>query len=343
MRDVTVRDTGPFTAMFIDGVWHSKYNGTHSLVVIGYSPEMHAWMEENRAPGDDGFGPDMSPSPDGAIIVKEMFPAPASLCRDTPVEHFFPTSGAAFMVRQASASADGWFWGYQGWAEAYLDWPADNNSNTLPVSGPGAYCVNCHASAHDNGTFSSLSNITGTPDSVAMFLDESVKDIALQDPLTAQTPAFHDAIVSPVAPAGQLTTSFLSICSEVKDNRLLPHGHLPESDRIDIALSLGADDETAIDAGSVAVGDDPDYADGNGIDNLIYRVPTDDLDRTPASVRVQLHFHATPPFYLQDRFCTAQGDDRDRLYFMTGHLNLDGTTTEDWKLLIADTGEVAVP
>lgn len=29
-------------------------------------------------------------------------------------------------------------------------------------------------------------------------------------------------------PAGKLTTSFLSICTEVKGNRLLPHGYLPE-------------------------------------------------------------------------------------------------------------------
>ncbi len=912
VRDVTVRDTGPYTATFIDGAWHSRYNGTHSPVVIWYSPEMYAWMQENRAPEDEGFGPDQSPVPDGAIIVKEMFPAPANTCRDVAVEHLFPTHGAAFMVRQESASADGWFWGYQGWTEAYLDWPADNDSNALPNSGFGMYCVNCHVSARDNGTFSALDNITGTPDTVTMFLDMSPADIGLQDATAAPTPSFHDSVVNPVdpagrlgepalgylpdfleaypypdsadkpqlearlmmppqtydhvympehvdpntgqlltsdqclgchdagstglyfdmtaidsntgslvnlspyatwgtspmglagrdpiffaqlasetqtfhadevplventclgchgflgqrqydidqhaatgecgsfsrelvsavpwpsdapeaanadygalardgiscmachrmvlgaddtaaaaelaenacalerqqllnaglsgfgltftgsyllgpsdelygpfedpktvpmqnalditpkhndtimeaelcgachtvhlpvlhegktvghiyeqltypewsfsayrdgtspdgdlphgagetpqtcqqchmpsvnedgsptfskiasiqefsrsadtafiagpdaidlpvregfarhdlvglnlflvmmgkqfpdimgirtqdpmmldlaidpldytadaivqqaqnatatlkvtdithndagleatvtvenlvghkfpsgvgfrrafltfevlddlgkvlwasgrtdgmgrlidengdpiageiwwdeqctaridpearahqphfqviteqsqaqiyqelvstpgdgdnpqcglgaEPAGQLTTSFLSICTEVKDNRLLPHGYLPEDQRIDIALALGANEEMAIDAGSTAVGDDPDYADGksNGTDTLIYRIPADALDGTPADVRVQLHFQATPPFYLQDRFCTAQGDDRDRLYFMTGHLNLDGTIAEDWKLLIADTQPVAVP
>ena len=146
-------------------------------------------------------------------------------------------------------------------------------------------------------------------------------------------------------PAGELTTSFLSICTEVKDNRLLPHGYLPQDERIDIALALGADKEMAIDAGSTAVGDDPDYADGagKGTDSLVYRVASDALTGTPSSVRVQLYFQATPPFYLQDRFCTAQGDDRDRLYFMSGHLNLDGTTAEGWKLLVADTGKVAIP
>jgi len=48
-------------------------------------------------------------------------------------------------------------------------------------------------------------------------------------------------------PAGQLTTSFLSICTEVKNDRLLSHGYLPESDRGDIAL--GADKDMGIDGG----------------------------------------------------------------------------------------------
>jgi len=909
VRDVTVRDTGPYTATFIDGAWHAQYNGTHSPVVIWYSPEMYAWMQDNRAPEDEGFGPDAAPVPDGAIIVKEMFPAPASACRDVDVDHLYPTHGAAFMVRQSDVSADGWFWGYQGWTEAYLDWPASNNDNSLPNSGFGMYCVNCHASARDNGTFSALDNITGTPDSVTHFLDQTVTDIAAQNQLAPEIPSFHDLVVDPAdpagrladpslgyfpafvgafpypgddkptlearllmppqtydhvfmpdhvdpetgqlltsdqcigchdagstglyfdmtavdsatgslvnlspyatwstspmglagrdpiffaqlasetqtfhadqvelventclgchgfmgqrqydidqyaetgacgsfsrdlvasvpwpsdapdaanadygalardgiscmachrmvlgeedtaaaaelpenacalerqqllnagltgfgltftgsyllgpsdelygpfdnptttpmqnalditpkhnstiveaelcgachtvhlpvlhegetiahiyeqltypewafsayrdgtspdgdlphgagetpetcqqchmpsvnadgsptvskiasiqefspsadtafiagpdaidipqregfarhdlvglnlflvmmgqqfpdvmgirttdpmmgdkaidpleytadqivtqaetatatlkvgdithddsglqatvtvenlvghkfpsgvgfrrafltfevldefghvlwasgrtdgvgrlidengdpldgeiwwnddctarageprahqphfqvvtaqnqaqiyqelvstpgdgenpqcglgaEPAGELTTSFLSICTEVKDNRLLPHGYLPEAERIDIALALGADREMAIDAGSTAVGDDPDYADGanSGTDSLIYRVPAEDLDGTPASVRARLYFQATPPFYLQDRFCTAQGDDRDRLYFMAGHLDLDGTTAEGWKLLVGDTGTVDV-
>ena len=53
-------------------------------------------------------------------------------------------------------------------------------------------------------------------------------------------------------PAGELTTSFLSICAEVKDNRLLPHGYLPVDQRIDIALALGAAREMAPDPGSTA-------------------------------------------------------------------------------------------
>ena len=125
---------------------------------------------------------------------------------------------------------------------------------------------------------------------------------------------------------------FLSICTKVKDNHLLPHGYLPEDQRIDISLALGADKEMAIDAGSTAVGNDPDHPDGssNGTDSLVYCVPAEELDGIPASASVQLYFQATPPFYLQNRFCTAQGDDHDWLYVMAGHLNLDGTTAEGW-------------
>ena len=73
-------------------------------------------------------------------------------------------------------------------------------------------------------------------------------------------------------PAGQLTTSFLSICSKVKDNRLLPHGFLKLDDRIEISRALGAGAELAQEAGPAAVGDDPDYRTGGG-DSLVYRVP----------------------------------------------------------------------
>jgi hypothetical protein len=143
---------------------------------------------------------------------------------------------------------------------------------------------------------------------------------------------------------GQLTTSFLSICAEVKDNRLLPHGFLSEADRIDISEALGAGSAMAVDASPKAVGPDPDYADGaGGADSLTYEVPLADLDGTPVSVRARLYYQATPPFYLQDRFCTAQGPDRDRLYFLSGHLKLEGTKAESWKLEVADSGAVLLP
>ena len=86
-------------------------------------------------------------------------------------------------------------------------------------------------------------------------------------------------------PQGQLTTSFLSICAKVKDNRLLPQGFLKLEDRIKISEALGADDEDgARKPGRDAVGDDPDYQRG-GSDSLIYRVPLADLGGQEAGRR----------------------------------------------------------
>lgn len=141
------------------------------------------------------------------------------------------------------------------------------------------------------------------------------------------------------APAGELTTSFLSICAEVKDNRILPHGYLDLAARKAIAAALGAGPDLAEDAGSTGVGDDPDYRLG-GLDALRYEVALDGLAGTPAGVRATLYFQAVPPFFLQDRFCTAEGTDTERLRYLTAKLNLAGTRAADWKLEVVSTGVV---
>ncbi|EWY42404.1 hypothetical protein N825_00190 [Skermanella stibiiresistens SB22] len=144
-----------------------------------------------------------------------------------------------------------------------------------------------------------------------------------------------------VKPTGEFTTSFLSICGDVKDNRILPHGFLKLEERLKISEALGAGKDLAEDVGSTAVGDDPDYVDGGG-DSLVYAVPLADIKGTPASVQATLYYQAIPPYYLQDRFCTAKGADTERLYFLAGHLNLDGTEAADWKLKLVGTGAVSV-
>ena len=57
-------------------------------------------------------------------------------------------------------------------------------------------------------------------------------------------------------------------------------------------------------------------------------------------MQATLYYQATPPYYLQDRFCTSTSEDTQRLYFLTGHLNLEGTEAEDWKLEVVTTGPV---
>jgi hypothetical protein len=144
------------------------------------------------------------------------------------------------------------------------------------------------------------------------------------------------------APGGALTTSFLSQCTKVKDNRILPHGFLPAAQRTAIAATLGAGGDLAEEPGPSGVGDDPDYLAG-GADTLVYRIPLADIAGAPDTVRATLYYQATPPYFLQDRFCTSKSVDTARLFFLAGNLDLKRTPAHDWKLEVVTTGPVAVP
>ena len=65
-------------------------------------------------------------------------------------------------------------------------------------------------------------------------------------------------------------------------------------------------------------------------------------DKPEVEISATLYYQATPPFFLQDRFCTAKGTDVDRLRFLTSQLNLTGTRAANWKLDMVSTGSVAV-
>jgi hypothetical protein len=158
-------------------------------------------------------------------------------------------------------------------------------------------------------------------------------------------------------PRGRLTTSFLSLADEVKDNRLLPRGWNP-SLALAEATGLGSPKLSAKDLVERVLPDLPDGKGGHvndpwykpksegglggGGDALTYAVPLADLGGArPAAVRVTLYYQSIPPFYLQDRFCTAANKpDTSRLFFLAGHLNLDGTRAEGWKLQVVSTGVV---
>lgn len=187
-RDKRLRDTGPFTATLASGAWSGRYFGTHAPVVVWYSPEMIAWLKSNR-PNDGRPAPaGVGPIPDGAVIVKEMFPAPAAACAQVDdVRKLLPTSGAAVMVRARSASKDGWFWGWFGWTGWDPDWPTAPQ-NRYPYMGFGQYCVNCHASADDNSTFASLDNVQGFGGRPLVFLSQDVG--------VAQVEADHHRLVA---------------------------------------------------------------------------------------------------------------------------------------------------
>jgi hypothetical protein len=142
-------------------------------------------------------------------------------------------------------------------------------------------------------------------------------------------------------PTGELTTSFLSICAPLKDNRLLPAGFLPLDQRILISEALGAGRDMAEDPGAIGTGDDPAYAAGGG-DTFAYRIPLTAMSGAPAKVSATLYYQAIPPFFLQDRFCTAKGADADRLRYVVSELG-PGPQAAGWKLNLVSTGSVPVP
>ena len=154
--DKRVRDTGPFVGTIVEGQWVGKYYGTHNPVWVWYSREMIDWLRRNRPDGEKTVA-NPEPLPDGAVMVKEMFPVPAAACADVDPINLRPTNGAAIMVRDAQAAHDGWFWGWFGWGkdEWAPDWPP-TSANLYPNMGFGQYCTNCHASATDNQTFATL-------------------------------------------------------------------------------------------------------------------------------------------------------------------------------------------
>lgn len=194
VRDKRLRDTGPFTSTLVDAEWIGADHGVHAPVVIWYSPEAIDWIRKNRSASDDGTGPDAAPVPDGAMIIKEMYPAPAARCDAVNPLELLPTSGAAVMIRDSAASHDGWFWGWFGWSGWKPDFPADQASNGLPNMGFGQYCVNCHASARDNLTFSSARNIQGEPGEPLAYLSQN-------EALFTQLPAHHVALAKPATTA----------------------------------------------------------------------------------------------------------------------------------------------
>ncbi len=117
VADSQIRNTGPF----IGGASF----GTHNAVKVFYSPEVWDWLKHKNREGK---------IPDGAVIVKEMFPSPA--------KEGSPLSAWTIMVKDKKGAYDGWYWSYQ--APGY---ESKNPSIDYPDSGFGLYCLRCHASA----------------------------------------------------------------------------------------------------------------------------------------------------------------------------------------------------
>ncbi len=195
-EDKRVRDTGAY----IDGV----YYGTHPAVRIFYSPEVYVWLQNDRT----------GEIPDGAMIIKEMYPPPAAQYAGLSDDEINDKLGMwTYIVRDSAGSKDGWFWGYYGTGAA-----VDNNQYPFnyPDSGFGQYCVRCHASAASEFTFSALRNIVGEPGNpVSYRVDDSwIKTGDKDDPASQHDDlaANVDAVaMAGVKPARDVDAEFLAL------------------------------------------------------------------------------------------------------------------------------------
>jgi hypothetical protein len=86
---------------------------------------------------------------------------------------------------------------------------------------------------------------------------------------------------------------------------------------------------------------DPDY-DGKSarpastISSIEFRSTS--ATRAIVAVRVTLNYQSIPPYYLKQRFTIGQGQETQRLAYLTSHLTLEGSPVEGWKLPLVCTG-----
>ena len=155
------------------------------------------------------------------------------------------------------------------------------------------------------------------------------------------------------------TTSFIHRNKHPKDNRLLPFGYLEpgteafkakfgDSEIISAFMKatrpegLAGDIETCPphDA-STHCPTDSDFQPGQDIVNYHIELPAG-ITPTELTVKATMYYQAIPPYWLQQRFSLApEQPATQRLYYLTSHLNTQGTPIENWKLpLISSTATI---
>ncbi len=143
-----------------------------------------------------------------------------------------------------------------------------------------------------------------------------------------------------------LNTSFLGINEVVKDNRILPRGYhydyllkkadaIPGDDEFESLLPVSLLPKVQ---GSLDPREDPDYTSGSGTDTVTYRIPLAEIAGAVA-VQAQLNYQSIPPYYLRERFAAGKtpggtSDQTQRLYYLAGHVNLDESKVQGWKIKI---------
>src|SRR5215211_7763727 len=163
-EDKKLRDTGPFV--------NNVSYGVHPTVKIYYSPAVINWLSDRGGV-----------IPDGAMIVKEQYSAPAARYQFQPPAGI---NGWTIMIKDSKGSQDGWYW-----AEIWDSQCVDDNKPPFayPYAGFGLYCVRCHASAEKEHTFTYSKNIKdfpGDPDSYYVDLSWTSAPVSGHGPAPAQ-------------------------------------------------------------------------------------------------------------------------------------------------------------
>lgn len=220
LRDKGVRDTGPFIA--------GKSYGTHPAVRVYYSPGVMKWLIGGRK----------GKIPDGEMIIKEQYAAPAARHAGLSDEQLWGALESwTVMVKDSAGSHDGWFWSNPVKGQC----PVDEHQYPFPhpVSGFGHYCVRCHAATRSPGadvaapdnefTFISLRNIRGFPGEPILFrVDDSWRDEKKKP--TDEAGAAHPGCVRPKPterPVRPANPRFLDAFASVEPLDLSRVAHLP--------------------------------------------------------------------------------------------------------------------
>jgi len=143
---------------------------------------------------------------------------------------------------------------------------------------------------------------------------------------------------------GNFTTSFVHRVKTVKDNRLRAVGWSKNGPFAEETKPEGKAKR------------DKDYRESpnQGLDRVIYKVKLPKGEREKIhSVVVKLYYQSTPPYYLKQRFSSAQAGPRSQdtnlLYYMTSYLDTNvrdrhgNPYLKDWKLQVGSTQARQVP
>jgi hypothetical protein len=129
---------------------------------------------------------------------------------------------------------------------------------------------------------------------------------------------------------GLLTTSFLGLAKQVKDNRLMPQGWQASGPYADWTMPVAVPKTT-----------NPGYYNGAGNNVVTYRIPAA-IAKSMKSVSAQLHYQSIPPYYLQDRFdIGGNHPSTSVLRELVNHVDYSNTSAKGWKLTVAKASAAA--